>query len=70
MPLHRIKKGEDPAGDLAGAVLDRERAGEAVVRWDERDDEWLILTRPPKRSADVEMRSSGTSALMFDGRGR
>lgn len=61
MPLHRVPKGEDPAGDLAQAVLDRERSGEAVVRWDEREDEWLILTRPPKpRSATAGVECRGT----------
>lgn len=59
MPLHRIPKGDDPAGALKKAITDLEQRGEAVVRWDELDGEWLLLTRPPKRSpvdATVEYR--------------
>ena len=58
MPLHRIDKGADPAASLQAAVQRLEQKGEAVVRWDERDQEWLILTRPSKRDATVEYRKA------------
>lgn len=61
MPLHRIDipqaSDPGPASTLQHAIAELEDAGEAVVRFEQRGLEWLILTRPATRRADFQTRA-------------